>query len=47
MYETLFTINRNTFIYKNMKFVESKTEIPKFSEPTSTDGKSYKYVITK
>lgn len=30
-----------------MKFVESRTEAPKFSEPTSTDGKKYEYVITK
>lgn len=30
-----------------MKFVESRTEAPKYSEPVATDGKSYKYVITK
>lgn len=28
-------------------WTESRTEAPKFSEPTATDGKSYKYVIKK
>lgn len=28
-------------------WTESRTEAPKFSEPTATDGKSYKYVMKK
>lgn len=28
-------------------WTENRTEMPKFSEPTSTDRKTYTYVITK
>lgn len=28
-------------------WTESRTEAPKFSEPTATDGKYYKYVMKK
>lgn len=31
---------------KNM-WVQDQTEMPKFTCQTSTDGKSYKYIITK